>query len=83
MDAPRVITPGGAYHIWAQTNATEMRQKLGTNGEVRGNLELYVSLEGGKKYILTYQLWIRTSNGVLRIETQNLGFRPENSTGDR
>jgi hypothetical protein len=80
LDAPRLITPGGTYHIWAQPNAAQMRQKLGANGEARVNLELYVSLEDKSKYVLTYQLWMRTVGGVLTVETQNLGFKNEDFT---
>lgn len=77
IDAPRVVTPGGSYHIWAQQVAAEMRQKLGARGEERVSLEIYASLEDERQFVLTYQLWVRISNGHLTIETQNMGFKNE------
>lgn len=74
VDAPRTITPnGGAYHIWADRMAQALLQKLGNNGQDRIPFELYVSDEGNKKHIINYIFWVRIRDGVITIETQNMG----------
>jgi hypothetical protein len=80
IDAPRTITPDGSYHIWAQEVAKEIRQKLGSNADIRVNFEVYLSTEDQTKYVATYQLWIRMNNGKLSIETQNLGSKEKDFT---
>jgi hypothetical protein len=80
IDAPRTITPDGSYHIWAQEVANEIRQKLGSNADMRVNFEVYLSTEDQTKYVATYQLWVRINNGKLSIETQNLGSKEKDFT---
>jgi len=80
IDAPRTITPDGSYHIWAQEVANEIRQKLGSNADIRVNFEVYLSTEDQTKYVATYQLWIRINNGKLSVETQNLGSKEKDFT---
>lgn len=73
IDKPRVITPTGSYHIFADKVADEIVQKLGPNGESRVPFEVYVSTEDKKKHVISYELWIKTKDGSMTIETQNLG----------
>jgi len=80
IHAPRTITPGGSYHIWAQQVANAIRTRLGANGETRVPFRVYVSTEDDRKHEISYELWILVNNGVLRIETQNLGSREKDFT---
>jgi hypothetical protein len=80
LAAPRTITPGGSYHIWAQQVAKDIRTKLSGNGETRVPFRVYVSTEDDRRHEITYELWILVNNGVLRIETQNLGSRERDFT---
>jgi hypothetical protein len=77
IDAPRTITPGGAYHIWANQVADELLIKIGANGQLSVKFDVYVSSENKKKHILHYLLLATTRNGLLNIETQNLGTTDE------
>ncbi len=73
LDKPRVITPTGSYHVWADKVAEEIIRKLGPDRETRIPFEVYMSTEDQTKYVITYELWIKTKDGVVSIETQNLG----------
>jgi len=75
IDEPRTITPQGAYHIWADSVAAEIQQKIDSTGELKTHFEVYVSTEDQKKHTLTYLLWARMKNGSLLVETQNLGYK--------
>lgn len=73
IDKPRLITPTGSYHLYGEHIEKEILAKIGNNQESRVPFELYVSGEDRRKHILKYQLWIRVKDGMVKIDTQNLG----------
>jgi hypothetical protein len=67
---PRLIAPGGSYYLLAPSVETDAIAKVGQNGELRGNLEIYVSGQNLTKYVVTTIVFAQVIAGACTIHTQ-------------
>lgn len=74
-DESRTVTGnGGSYHLYGDSFEEKIRSEaVGGNLDIRVPYWLYITMDDKKQRVLKYQLWIRVINGVIKVETQNLG----------
>jgi hypothetical protein len=70
---------GGTYHIYGgEKDPLEFESKIRAH-EINGSIDMriplwvFITMDDDKQRILNFNLWIHTTNGVLKVETQNLG----------
>lgn len=74
---PRLITPSGSYYVFADQLEDEIIQKTGGNGEVRGDLKIYLKNQGDTKYKVSVIIFAKCENGRVSINTQTTSIKPE------
>jgi hypothetical protein len=74
---PRLIAPGGSYYLLAQSIESDTIAKVGQSGELRGNLEIYVTSQNSTKYVVTTIVFAEVIAGTCTIHTQTTSIKPE------
>lgn len=74
---PRLIAPGGFYYLLAPSIEADTIAKVGQDGELRGNLELYLTSQNSTKYIVTTIVFAQVMAGQCTIHTQTTSIKPE------
>jgi hypothetical protein len=71
------IGPGSYYYLLTDKLKSRILTEIGQDGEDRVPLELYISTEDKKKYIVHAELWEVVKTGQITIHTQNHGYEPK------
>lgn len=74
---PRLITPGGSYYLLAESIESDTLAKIPQNGELRGNLDLYLTSQNATKYIVTTIIFAKVVSGKCTIHTQTTSIKPQ------
>lgn len=69
-----VISPATSYYLLTDRLRTYILAHIGSNGEDRVPLELYISTADNQKYIVHEELWEVVKDGQITIHTQNRGI---------
>jgi hypothetical protein len=70
MAEPRLIPVGAFYYIPGDQFEAEARRVIGSNGEARVPLEVYLKNELGEKYINRNELFVRVRDGAVEVHVQ-------------
>lgn len=74
---PRLITPGGFYYVFADQVEAEAIKKTGGNGEMRGDLKLYLTNLNETKYQVSTIIFAKCENNQVSINMQTTSIKPE------
>ncbi len=72
-DQPRFISPGYFYYLAAEPMEKQLHNSLGNNGEGFLPCRWYITTEDNKRHTVRCMLGVKVKDGVLAINTQNLG----------
>ena len=73
---PRLIALGGFYYLLAASVEADVLAKFPQNGEMRGNLQLYLTNQADTKYMATTIVFAKVSAGICTIHTQTVSIKP-------
>lgn len=74
---PRLITPEGLYYLLAESIESDTLAKIPQNGELRDNLDLYLTSQNATKYIVTTIIFAKVVSGKCTIHTQTTSIKPQ------
>jgi len=74
---PRLITPGGLYYLLAESIESDTLANIPQNGELRGNLDLYLTSQNATKYVVTTIIFAKVVSGKCTIHTQTTSIKPQ------
>lgn len=74
---PRLITSGGSYYLLAESIESDTLAKIPQNGELRDNLDLYLTSQNATKYIVTTIIFAKVVSGKCTIHTQTTSIKPQ------